>query len=271
MDNQRIEAPSLRCIQKWMAARLVGPLSADSSDPDEALDAWLCVPPPQRAADRLRIYQDGYPARVCDSLADSYPALARLLGEQAFAALARRYAAAVPLASYNLDHAGAHMAAFLRRDALTRERPFLPDLAQLEWRVAVALHAAERPPLDPHRLGWSVDQWAAALLHFQPSVAVVSSRWPILDLWAARQTPGTPAQIDLDDRPEDIVVRRVGYAVRCESVCAGESLALRFLLAGQCLADATARVEAAGGTPDAVRAWFSRWMAAGMIAAAGTK
>jgi hypothetical protein len=254
-----------------MAARLVGPPSGESSDPGSALDAWLWVPPPQRAADRLRIYRSGYPARVHDLLADSYPAVARILGAQAFAALTRRYAASVPLTSYNLDQAAAHMPALLRGDALTHERPFLPDLAQLEWRVAVAFHAAERLPLDPRTLGWSVDDWATAVLHFQPSVAVVSSRWPVFDLWAARDTPGSPVEIDLDERPEDIVVRRADYVVRCESVSAGEALALQLLLEGHCLAETAARVEAAGDEPDAVLAWFSRWTVAGMIAAAHVK
>jgi hypothetical protein len=254
-----------------MATRLVGLVSGESSDPSAALDAWLCVPPSVRAADRLRIYQDGYPARVHESLAESYPAVARLLGEQEFAALARRFAAAVPLTSYNLDHAGAQMPTFLRGDALIRERPFLADLARLEWRVALAFHVAERPPLDPRTLGWTVDEWASAALQFQPSVAVVSSRRPILAFWAARDVPGSPIDVDLDGRPEHVVVRRAGYVVRCESVSAGELLALRLLLEGRCLAETTACVEASGEDPDAVLAWFSRWTAAGMIAAASAK
>jgi hypothetical protein len=252
-----------------MAARIVAPPPGEPGAAGAVLDEWLRVPAPHRAAERLRVYQDGYPARVHDALAEAYPVVAHLLGEEAFGTLARRYAASVPLGSYNLNDAGARLPEFLRRDALGCAQPFLSDLAQLEWCVAAAFHAAERPPLDPRALGWSVDQWASAVLHFQPSVAVVSSPWPILDLWAAREQPSRPVEIDASPRPAAVVIRRAGFIVRCESVSAHEALALRLLLAGHSLSDTIARLAVVDDT-DAVLAWFSRWTGAGMIAAAET-
>jgi hypothetical protein len=269
MSSRHAEAPSLRHIQEWMAARLLGPASGELLDSGTELDEWLRVPPRQRAAGRLRVYQDGYPARLRDSLAESYPAMARLLGDYEFSALAYRYAASVALTSYNLNDAGAQMSDFLRCDALSRERPFLADLATLEWRVALAFHAAERPPLDPRTLGWGVDEWASAVLQFQPSVAVVSSPWPVLDLWAPRDMPNHPTDIDFAGQGDDVIVRRAGFVVRCESVSAHEALALYLLLGGESLAETVAQLDGID-TPDTVMAWFSRWTSAGMIAAAVT-
>lgn len=230
------------------------------------LDAWLHVPAPESAAARLHVYTGGYPVRVHDSLAETYPALAHLIGEPAFESLAQRYAAVVPLTSYNLNDAGAQMAAFLRHDVLTGDRPFLPDLAELEWRVARAFHASDGPPLDPRVLRWTVDQWANAVLQFQPSVAVVAAPWPLLDLWTARDTPRDAIDIELQGHPDHIVIRRTGFIVRCESVAADEALALQLLLEGRCLGETTERFEAEGLDPSVVLAWFSRWMGAGMIA-----
>ena len=251
-----------------MAARILGPARAELTDPGRRFDDWLCVPNPARTAERLRVYAGGYPARVRDALAESYPAVEHLAGNEAFDALAHRYAASVPLACYNLNDAGAHLAAFLRTDALAAQLPFLPDLAELEWCVARAFHAAERAALDPRSLGWSMDQWAGAVLHFQPAVAVVSSAWPILDLWAARETPRESIAVDLRDRADHVVVRRVELVVRCESVSAEEARALRLLLADGRLLDAAARLEEEGVDPAAVMEWFGRWIGAGMIAGA---
>lgn len=230
------------------------------------LDAWLRVPEPERAAERLRVYAGGYPVRVHDSLRETYPALAHLVGEPAFDALAHRYAASVPLTSYNLNDAGAQMPAFLRHDVLTGDLPVLPDLAALEWRVARAFHATECPPFDPRTLPWTVEQWANAILQFQPSVAVLSSAWPLLDLWMARDTPRDAIDIELHGHPDHIVVRRVGFVVRCESVAEEEALALQLLIDGRCLGETTARFEDDGYDPGVVLEWFSRWTAAGMIA-----
>ena len=249
-----------------MAARILGPASADLVDPGATLDAWLHVPEPERAAERLRVYRGGYPVRVHDSLAETYPALAHVVGEPAFDALAHRYATSMPLTSYNLNDAGAEMPAFLRHDVLTDTLPFLPDLAGLEWHVARAFHAAERPPLDPRALPWSVDQWSNAVLHFQPSVAVVSSAWPLLDFWTARETPRDAIDTELHGHPDHIVIRRAGFIVRCESVAADEALALQLLLDGRCLGEVTERLDADGHDPNAVLALFSRWTSAGMIA-----
>src|SRR5262249_40537163 len=151
-------------LQEAMAARIAAPPSAER-DSGVALDEWLCAAEPACVAERMRIYIDGYPARVHDALAESYPAIAHLVGADAFSALAQRYAAAVPLRSYNLTHAGAQLPAFLSGDAVTHDWPYLPDLARLEWSVARAFHADEREPLDLRALEWSVDDWADAILH----------------------------------------------------------------------------------------------------------
>ena len=245
----------------------MGPLATGSSDAD-TLHEWLRVPEPARVDDRLRVYADGYPVRVHDSLTEAYPAVAHLVGEPAFAALAQHYAASVPLTSYNLSDAGVQMPAFLRRDPLTRALPFLPDLAALEWHLTRAFHAAERPPLDPRTLSWTIEDWADAVLHFQPSVAVIASAWPLLDLWTARETGRQAIDIELCGRPDDVVVRRAGLSVECESIAADEALALRLLLDGRTLAETTERLEADEHDPSTVLGWFTSWMSAGLIAGA---
>src|SRR5262245_53362998 len=113
MTSSLSAPPTLRQIQEWMAASILPGAPADSST---SLDAWLHVPPPARIADRLAVYRDGYPVRVAESLAETYPAVAHALGDRAFAALVDRYVAAVPQTSYNLNDAGAELPAFLRDD-----------------------------------------------------------------------------------------------------------------------------------------------------------
>lgn len=245
-----------------MAARILGSTSPDAAD---LLRHWIAVPPLASADARLAVYEDGYPARIHDALADVHPALARLLGDAAFAALARRYAAAVPLASYNLNDAGAALVAFLADDELTDERSFLPDLAALEQAVARAFHAAEREPLDPATLGWSVDDWAGAVLVFQPAVAVVTSRWRLLDVWAGTESEvGAPN----DAAPYHLLIRRAGFVVRCEAIDTAEAAALRRLLAGDALDACTTALEVEGHDPAAVGEWCARWVQGGMIAGA---
>jgi hypothetical protein len=218
-------------------------------------------------ADRLAVYCEGYPVRIAESLAETYPAVMHLFGDREFAVVAQRYAAAVPLASYNLNDAGAAFGEFLRRDPMAKARPYLPDLAELEWRVAVAFHAFDGDPLDPRALPWTVDDWAGAVLLFQPSVSLIGSVWPLLELWGARHATGNSADVT-PGREQYVVIRRNNFAVHCESISANEATALRLLLDGCRLSEVVEAVSAAGIDASAVSEWFSRWTTGGMLAGA---
>ena len=264
-----VDAPlPLRELQERMAARILERTGAGAmTAPGTPIDGWLFAAPPAQVTDRLAVYREGYPARIAESLAETYPAIAHLIGDREFAALAERYTAAVPLASYNLNDAGAALAAFLRGDAIADVHPHLADLAEVEWRVAAAFHAFDSDPLDPRTLKWTLDDWAGAVLVFQPSVSLVGSVWPLLDLWSARDR--TDAFADVEAGAErHVLIRRDGFAVRCESVSANEANALQRLLDGCRIADVVEAVSAAGADAGGVSEWFSRWTACGMLAGA---
>jgi hypothetical protein len=261
--------PTLRQLQEWMASRILPqPTRGEPAQAGAALDAWLCVPAPAEVGDRLEIYRDGYPARVAESLAETYPAVAERLGDRELAALTDRYTAAVALASYNLNDAGAALPVFLRSDAAAAARPWLADLAELEWRVARAFHAYDGAPLDPRALGWTVDDWAEAVLEFQPSVSVVTSAWPLLDLWPARDDGRGSGTAELQEASQHLIVRRAGWTVRCEPVSAEEARAVRLLLDGHRLGDAVAMLAAEGVDASHVTEWFGRWTTCGLLSGA---
>ncbi len=212
-------------------------------------------------AERLQVYAAGYPARITEALAETFPAVAHVVGDGAFAALARRFAEATPLGSYSLSDAGADLPRFLPTDQLTECLPFLPDLARLEWHVARAFHALDEAPLDPSVLAtWTMEEWGRAVLHFQPWLSLVTSDWPIREIWECRETPVAEIDIDLGDRVDRVLVRRTGFGVTCESLSETEAGALASLIAGQTLGEVVASLAARGDDPAAVSAWFGRWM-----------
>ncbi|HVT58707.1 MAG TPA: DNA-binding domain-containing protein [Thermoanaerobaculia bacterium] len=75
------------------------------------------------AEERLSIYANAYYARLLECLADCFPVLARVLGEEVFASFAFEYLQQYPSRSYTLDHLGEHFPRFLeetRPDRLAR-------------------------------------------------------------------------------------------------------------------------------------------------------
>jgi hypothetical protein len=217
------------------------------------------------ALERLGVYIDGYPARLQEALREAFPAVAHIIGGQ-MCALVSRFATEAQLRSYNLNDAGADFPRFLRGDSTAEQLPFLPDLAELEWRVLRAFHAADETSFDPASLlGWDDHAWSYAVLRFQPWVAIVSSEWPIGELWELRETPLDQIDVDLGGKPSHICVRRDGFAVICESVTAAEAHGLQLLLSGLPLGMAMEILNARGVAAESIGVWFQRWVTMGLI------
>lgn len=248
-------------MQEWLAAQVLS--TADPSSP--ACEWLLARPAAGEIADRLAVHRGGYPARVEAAVADTYPAVAHLVGEGPLHGLVRRYARTLTRHSYNLNDVGAGLPAFLAGDPLAEALPFLPDLAELEWRIARAFHAFEAAPFDARSLAaWTIEDFAGARLRFQPSLAVVRSRWPIVVLWQARETPTDEIDIDLRDRPEIALVHRSGLDVACGAIEPAEAGCLEALLAGETLGRVSARLADRAGE-GAVVEWFARWSGLGLV------
>ena len=259
-----MDSPSLRELQRWMKSHIQpGALAPPKKDSNSFLN-------PQRGDPgevRLSVYAEGYLIRIREALAEVYEAIHHVLGDQVFTEMAKAYAEKHPSHDYNLSLAGRHLPEFLASSPLTGQLPFLPDLARLEWSVCQAFHASDQPPLDASRLqALSTEDWDRARLVFQPSVAVVNSSWPILDIWEARKQPRESIDIDLINRPQCILVYRRGVQVRCERIDPRHYTLLERLCLGKNLAETLG--EAARGTHSTslpISEWFSHWVEQGLL------
>ena len=162
-----------------------------------------------RTADRIALYRGNLAAAWEKALANAYPVVKALVGEEFFEALARVYAQAHPSTSGDLNRFGEHFAGFVATFEHTRPLPYLPDVAALEWAVHRAHYAADAVPvareaiaaLQPHEL-------LARRFALHPACAWVASRFPVADIWLAHQpdsTVGLPES--LDRRQAALVVR----------------------------------------------------------------
>jgi hypothetical protein len=257
----------LREAQRWLASVILAPDRLDDRAFSAEIARVLVCPSPETVIARLRAYTGGYPARIGEAVEEVYPALKHVIGSSAFASLVTRYLPHVPEGVYNLNDVGAALPSFLARDEVARELPFLPDLARLEHAVHRAFHATERSSLPLTIFSdWTLEEWSSAMLEFQPSVALVSSAWPICDIWNARETPIEQIDIALEARPQHVLVGRPSGLVQCWVVDADEADALESMRGGATLGQAVEQIAERGGEPSAVTAWFSYWVARGLVA-----
>jgi len=256
---------SLPEIQQWMKAKIQpqagGSAGRLSSEP-------YCDPKGEEGKRRIAAYTGGYPTRFHESLSEVYETIRSLLGPERFLDLAYDYSVHYPSRDYNLNHVGRHLSEFLKTSALIKELPYLSDLARLEWLISEAFHSFEKPPVRPEEMA-SIpsEKWEDIRLTFQPSTSLVSSFWPIFQLWMDRKGPLPGISKDHLKSPEHILVGRRGLQVRVEQLEPAQFRLMELLLTGESLGEACeVLAEGEGDDLPPVTEWFSRWIQDGLIA-----
>ena len=174
------------------------------------------------------------------ALSAAYPVIRQVVGAEFFHALAREYQRGTPSTSGDLFDYGAAFAPFLATFEHTRDMPYLPDLAQLEWAAHRAYGAADGAAWDPATLmAVDGDDQGAIRFEWSPGTAVIESAYPIVRIWTIHQ-PGFDAEFAVDwGIAERALVARDGFAVTVGALTAGEAAFMARSLGGASLADAS--------------------------------
>ncbi|MBI3307468.1 MAG: putative DNA-binding domain-containing protein [Candidatus Omnitrophica bacterium] len=261
-------SPSLAEIQKWMKSRI-----RQSEGDETSLDSFENYLNPQGGepgVERIAVYAGGLIARTEEAFSEVYEAIRFVIGAARFHELAHAYSRHYPSAHYNLTYIGRRLAEFLKSPDCTdlmKDFPFLSDLARLEWQVTMAFHAFDEGPMDPSRLKEiTPEAWEKIRFIFQPSVSVMTSAWPVLDIWQARKLSIQQVDIDLVDRPQSILISRQGVKVQCGLISEESYFLLEKLLSKISLGEA---LEALAEMPNMeslpLAAWFSEWAEKGLF------
>jgi len=158
----------------------------------------------------IEVYRNNYRGNLHDTLAGAYPVIEQLVGKDFFRLLTRKFIEKHHSHSGNLHHYGAQMANFIEDFDPAKELAYLPDVAALEWACHCAYFANDAATLDFGKLAQiPPEQYADLILHVHPACQLVTSRYPIADIWHAHQ-PGAPCDfhINLDSDPCNALVSR---------------------------------------------------------------
>lgn len=205
------------------------------------LVAWNASDPGLRFA----VYRNNVCLSLVAALADTFPVLRALVGDEFFDAMARRYVADEPPRSPVLAHYGEGLADWLAHFAPAASLPYLPDMARLERARVRAYHAADAPSLGADAVAARLAepaQLAQARLQLHPSVSVLDSRYAIVSLWAAHQGHA-PLEAVAPEQPECALVLRVDDDAAVLAIPPAAAEFYRRLQQGQPLAAAAGNIE----------------------------
>ncbi|MBO6637496.1 MAG: putative DNA-binding domain-containing protein [Roseitalea sp.] len=187
--------------------------SAGLLDPERAAPPHVTGPNGKGAVKRYNVYRNNVTVSLIDALADIFPAVLKLTGENFFRAMAREHVRAHPPRSPLLFRYGRDFADFIAAFEPARPLPYLADVARAERAWLTAYHAADAAPLDPAELAAiPADQIAGARFAAHPAFAVITSPFPVFRIFSMNRDLMDLAPVKMDQaeailvtRPADIV------------------------------------------------------------------
>jgi len=236
--------------------------SATPLDP-ERLDACFAGTPDLPASERVAIYSNMYLWRLVDALRETFPKVARHLGDETFAALAEDYLRRNPSEHHDVGQVGRRLAAFLR-EYPDSERPDLADLAELEWARHQVFFAPPAEPVGPDAFaGLDPGAFSRTGLVLSPALKVLVLDHAAAPLWR-RLEDGEPPDPP-SPGPSAVAVWRSGFDVLHGALSLAEAVALEGAMSGDSLATICAAFADREDPAAAAHAALSSWLAEGWI------
>lgn len=216
------------------------------------LDTGLPIPPGMTTwngsdpTGRFAVYRNNVLASLIDALADTYPVVQALVGEDFFRAMSKVFVQFTPPTSRLMAYYGIGFADFIDRFPPAGSVPYLADVARLEMARVEAYHAADAHPIDSQSLQATLSEPKLLMslrLAMHPSVRVLYSNYAIGSLWEAHLGTLNLDQLDID-QPESLLVFRDGLEVTMLKVSQVQASFVAALNGGATLLDAAQQASA---------------------------
>ena len=192
-------------------------------------------------ATRFAVYRNNVMVSLVDALADTFPVVQALVGEEFFRAMAQVFIQANPPRSRLMAFYGHDFADFAGAFPPAASVPYLADVARLEMARILAYHAADVAPLQVEALQSALadpDKLTSLQLVLHPSVQLIESRFAVFSLWAAHQGTLCLSTVDPEQAQAALVFRN-GLDVVTQALVTSSATFVSALQTGQPLMAAT--------------------------------
>ncbi|MBI1492478.1 HvfC/BufC N-terminal domain-containing protein [Halocynthiibacter styelae] len=187
------------------------------------------------AGKRFSVYRNNVAVSLTEALITAFPVVVKLLGEDNFRILAGQFLRAHPPTSPLMMHYGDALPDFLQTFEPTQQYGYLPDVARLELAIRESYHAADTDPISPEALqALPPEALMAAKLELAPSVRLISSQWPLFQLWQFNMTGGPKPEM----RAEDVLITRPAFDPQPVALPCCGGLFVQALLSGRTFGEA---------------------------------
>lgn len=185
------------------------------------------------AEKRLAIYAHAYKSRLVETLTITYPALLIYMGEERFNTLGNEYADVYPSTFRSIRWFGDHLSDFLQQHAVYQNYPYLAELAQIEWLMALVFDSENAQSISIETLSHiSPNDWINMKLQPHPSLHRVNLSWNVVALWQALNNEEDPPAPEINETPIPWIFWRKDLMNHFCSIAEDEAWAIDAMQAG---------------------------------------
>ena len=160
-------------------------------------------------SERFNIYRNNVHVSLIDAMADKYPVVLKLVGEEFFRGLARTYIRSEPPTTPLIIDYGKSFPDFLKTFEHVQDVPYLSDVARLERLQLEAYHAADATSLGVVELA-TIDPEGIGGIRFQlhPSLRVMKSDFAVASIWEINISGQSMSDLVNLTSPEEVIIIR---------------------------------------------------------------
>ncbi|TCL08979.1 putative DNA-binding protein [Shimia isoporae] len=186
------------------------------------------------AGRRFDVYRNNVAVSLTEALAQGFPTIAKLLGEENFNAIAGVFLRQSPPASPLMMHYGAGFPEFLSAFEPLQHLGYLGDVAKLELALRRAYHAEDASPIAPDALA-EIDplQLGNVVMTFAPALEILQSPWPQHAIWAFNMANGPKPEATA----QDVLITRAEFDPTPHALPAGAYACMAALMEGKTLGE----------------------------------
>ena len=190
---------------------------------------------------RVNVYRNNTYASLTATLLAVFPVTTRLVDERYMRYACHRFIESCPPREPRLSQFSAGFPSFLKGFEQLASMGFVAETARLEWAIAKALDQADLIRMPISALHW-FDKPEQACVMLQPSLHLVSSRWPVFTIWTSHQASAEPDLGFVEHGAvERLALWRSGANIRLACLDASRLAFLKTLMKGHSLEVAAAR------------------------------
>ncbi len=183
-------------------------------DPDLDIPAGIVGPEGDPAPKRFSVYRNNVVVSLMEAMAETFPSIKTIVGEENFATLTRLFITTHPPTSPMMQAYGEEFPQFIKSFAPLKNYPFLTDVAQVEISWIDAYHAADAPPLDGALLGEiEPDKLMDIRFDIHPATRLVTSSYDLLGLFLSRNNSGAELNFDNSESIQSVLITRPHLSV----------------------------------------------------------